>query len=155
MNPFSGPPSVYLFVKIEPVAQPRHRVVPLDGDRVGRYINKNHPIHVYKQTINLVARQATVKILTGPVAVDCRFYLRASSTSPEWAIIRPDLDNLIKGVYDSIKGVVWRDDSQVVCERTAKLFAPPTHLEGCMSARIYDLSASSPESLRKYLEAET
>ncbi len=27
---------------------------------------------------------------------------------------KPDLDNLVKGVKDALKGLVWRDDSQVV-----------------------------------------
>lgn len=29
-------------------------------------------------------------------------------------ITKPDLDNIIKAVKDALKGVVWRDDSQVV-----------------------------------------
>ncbi len=29
-------------------------------------------------------------------------------------ITKPDLDNVIKGIKDAMKSVIWRDDSQVV-----------------------------------------
>lgn len=34
-------------------------------------------------------------------------------------IKKPDIDNLIKGIFDSANGIVWQDDKQVVaCEAT-------------------------------------
>lgn len=39
-----------------------------------------------------------------------------------WAPTKPDTDNIEKGVYDALKSA-WRDDKQVVCGVTRKLYA--------------------------------
>lgn len=36
---------------------------------------------------------------------------------------RPDLDNYIKAVWDALKGVVWKDDSLVCSEHSAKWYS--------------------------------
>lgn len=36
-------------------------------------------------------------------------------TAPNWHVVKPDADNLLKLVKDALKGVAWHDDSQV-CE---------------------------------------
>ena len=37
-------------------------------------------------------------------------------------IKRPDIDNLIKFIYDVCNGIVWKDDSQVVDEYAKKVY---------------------------------
>ena len=32
-----------------------------------------------------------------------------------YRIARPDVDNLCKGVFDALNGLIWVDDSQIVC----------------------------------------
>jgi len=32
-----------------------------------------------------------------------------------YRIARPDVDNLCKGVFDALNGIIWVDDSQIVC----------------------------------------
>jgi len=39
-----------------------------------------------------------------------------------WHTKKPDIDNLIKAVMDAAKGILWRDDSQVVRLRAAKQY---------------------------------
>lgn len=29
-------------------------------------------------------------------------------------VVRPDIDNLQKGIFDALNGVCWKDDSQIV-----------------------------------------
>lgn len=59
----------------------------------------------YKETAGWAAKAAGVKPATGPVNVELMVY-------------RPrkcgDLDNCIKAVLDSLKGITWMDDKQVV-----------------------------------------
>lgn len=41
----------------------------------------------------------------------------------DWHGIKPDSDNCIKSLKDSLKGLVWADDSQVCDERIFKFVA--------------------------------
>ncbi len=42
----------------------------------------------------------------------------------------PDIDNLAKSVFDSLKGVAWDDDKQVVSVAAFKRFAAPDETPG-------------------------
>lgn len=59
----------------------------------------------YKTTTALRARMAGMRRLAGPVAVTVRVFRPRRSG---------DLDNTLKVLLDSLKGVAWNDDSQVV-----------------------------------------
>jgi Holliday junction resolvase RusA-like endonuclease len=37
---------------------------------------------------------------------------------------KPDMDNVVKAVFDALNGVVWRDDVQVVSLHCVKSYAP-------------------------------
>jgi Holliday junction resolvase RusA-like endonuclease len=41
-----------------------------------------------------------------------------------WPIKRPDLDNYLKGLMDSLRGIIYRDDAQVVDLRVQKFYGP-------------------------------
>lgn len=59
----------------------------------------------YKLTLAMLARCDGVRPLTGPVRVDLRVFRARKST---------DLDNRIKILLDSMQGVFFENDSQVV-----------------------------------------
>jgi len=59
----------------------------------------------YQELVGWVARAAGAGPLTGPVSVTLRFF-RAREGA--------DIDNLAKACLDSLNGVLWRDDHQVV-----------------------------------------
>lgn len=110
----------------KPIAQPRHRVAVVGG--TGRaYLPAKHPVHAWKQAVELAARRAMAGALihepmTGPVAVYLRFFFerpksqqRKTIDQPmEWHTKKPDADNLAKAVLDGLNGVLWDDDAQVV-----------------------------------------
>lgn len=67
-------------------------------------------------------------LITGPVKLTCRFTLtrpkghygtgrnadKLKDSAPRYHIQKPDLTKLIRAVEDSLTGIVWRDDTQVV-----------------------------------------
>ncbi|HYF77350.1 MAG TPA: RusA family crossover junction endodeoxyribonuclease [Symbiobacteriaceae bacterium] len=111
-----------------PVAQPRqrHRHV---RTKAGAEFNMNyteakHPVQQFKADIKAEAKAAGLPpaLLEGPIVLECRFYLARPARlmrkrDPEGPVphtSRPDLDNLYKSVQDALKGVLWKDDSQIV-----------------------------------------
>lgn len=48
-----------------------------------------------------------------------------------WCPVKPDLDNYVKAVYDSISdsGVVWKDDGQVVSSVAEKRYSRNPRIE--------------------------
>lgn len=76
-------------------------------------------------------------ILTGPVRLAVDFHLprpkwhhgtgRNAGTikpsAPPLPIVKPDLSKMLRAVEDAMRGIIWRDDSQVVICESAKLYA--------------------------------
>ena len=60
----------------------------------------------FKETAGLIAKAAGMKPIAGEVRVRVDLYRPRKSG---------DLDNFLKATLDSVKGVAWGDDSQVVC----------------------------------------
>lgn len=54
----------------------------------------------------------------GPVELHLSFWLKKPKSLPKtrrsWAIKKPDIDKLCRALLDSLTGVLFRDDSQVV-----------------------------------------
>lgn len=83
--------------------------------------------------------------LVGPLSLSLRFVLtppkRPKHKEP---IVRPDLDNYVKGVMDALNGIVWADDSQIVETRARKLYAmdgSPARIE----LEVSELDAAPPQ----------
>ncbi len=110
-----------------PQARSRHRVVKLKSGAtfVGQYDPAES--RIWKATVAEFAARAMAghRPIEGPVTVELVFmFLPTASwskrklaelrTAGEMARpVKPDLDNLIKGVVDGMKGIVFRDDSQI------------------------------------------
>lgn len=79
------------------------------------------------------------KPIASPVILDIEFYLKRpkshyrtgkysemlKDSAPKFHTKKPDLDNLIKFVKDSLNGIFWNDDSQVYCIIAYKNYADP------------------------------
>lgn len=75
--------------------------------------------------------------ITAPVGVALSFHMprpkghygsgrnadRLKASAPEYPATKPDLDKLVRAVLDSLTGLVWVDDSQVVSVAAEKLYA--------------------------------
>lgn len=116
-----------------PVAQPRQRHGVVNG-RVMNWTPKDHPVQAFKAAMQLAFAQAQDKPpapLSGPISLQIFFYMPRPRSlmrqkDPPWPLPhtkKPDVDNLVKAVWDSLNGLLWRDDSQIWHIDTAKLYA--------------------------------
>jgi len=128
-------PEIAFIVEGVPVPQPRqrHRVLQTaNGPQVQNYTPSRHPVQAFKQHCQLAARQAHQgPPLAGPVVLSLVFVLprpqamqwKSRPTPRVPHVGRPDLDNLMKSIADSLKGLVWADDAQVTRVEMSKWYA--------------------------------
>lgn len=61
--------------------------------------------------------------LDGPLMVDVVFrFKRPKSVKRTFVSVKPDCDNLMKALFDSLNKVVWKDDSQIVYVFACKVY---------------------------------
>ena len=79
--------------------------------------------------LNEYTRGKMLKSLhAGPVVLDLYCYLPRPKTfknKKRHHVRKPDRDNLEKGIKDALKGIIWKDDSQVCDGRTRKMYGDP------------------------------
>jgi len=120
-------------VKGQPQAQGRARASyqghnPMTGRAVIRHIDPEKS----KSWKNLIGwsmvNQQPEMIAEGPIWFFASFRLRRPKSlkkSIQSHVTKPDQDNLQKAVKDALKGICWRDDSQVVLGIARKRYASP------------------------------
>lgn len=80
-------------------------------------------------------------IINGPVRVWATFFRprprghfntkgELKPSSPKYPLSAPDATKMLRGVEDSMKGIVWRDDAQVVEQFVYKRFATAEQTPG-------------------------
>jgi Holliday junction resolvase RusA-like endonuclease len=83
----------------------------------------------WKRTVTaqvLEVRPATP--VDGPLTLWLRFYLPRPRTLPKKVrhhTKRPDLDNIVKAVKDALRGIVYRDDAQIIELLARKQYGVP------------------------------
>ena len=114
-----------------PVAQGRPRFFRR-GNHVGAYDPQKSKD--YKDSIKMQAiTQLRVKgsmppLCIGALAMEVYAYLPRPKTLPKRVrhhTKRPDADNIAKGCKDALKGVVYKDDSQIVDLHVSKEYGDP------------------------------
>ncbi len=137
---------ISFFVECTPIAQPRQRHAVRNGHAIN-YLPKSHPIHIYKQMVQIHARMACPGIMEGPVGVNVMFLMprpasriwKRKAIDRAWHVAKPDQDNLVKGTFDAMNGIVWRDDSQVCRLMATKMYAAGDEKPGVM-VQVYELA---------------
>ena len=116
-----------------PVAQPRQRH-SIVGGFVRNYTPEKSPVNVFKSMVQVRFAEAYQgPPLEGPLLVELQFVMPRPKyliwkTKPMERLpcaARPDIDNLVKSVFDSLKSKAWIDDAQV-----SKLIAAKCYRSG-------------------------
>lgn len=114
----------------DPVPQPRARITVRAGHGHA-YTPKDHKIHAYRAAVALKAKGLCVTPTDKPVTLEVVFcFKRPASHYGKGGVLKPlapefpkaDCSNLLKGFEDSLNGIAWLDDSQVVCVSCSKLY---------------------------------
>jgi Holliday junction resolvase RusA-like endonuclease len=87
----------------------------------------------WRQNVYLQAMQRRDERLPyGPITLTCTFYLPRPKSAPKHVLYpakKPDLSKLVRAIEDSMTGVLYTDDGQIVDSHTYKRFAPtPAHV---------------------------
>src|ERR1700689_3625509 len=108
---------IYFELPIAPVAKERARTT-----RFGTFTPER--TKEFEQLVKLHSRKyAPKEPFKKPVSLDCYFYL-SKPKKPKFTHpgVRPDIDNYLKAMMDSLNGIMWKDDSLVVKIRTEKVY---------------------------------
>lgn len=95
---------IQFFVEGEPIPKQSFRVVEKRSGKTHGYADPR--VTAWQNAIGYVANQHCQEMITSNLAVELNFYLSNNRVV--------DLDNLSKGVLDGLKGIAFKDDSQVV-----------------------------------------
>jgi len=79
---------------------------------------------VWRSTIALSARFAGAKPVDGAIGIEITFRVRRPKTvKRDLPTVAPDLDKYIRGCLDSLTGICYIDDSQVVEIKAKKVYS--------------------------------
>jgi Holliday junction resolvase RusA-like endonuclease len=93
--------------------------------------------------IGVMAQNTGMRPTDGPVNVDLKFtFTRPKShygtgknkslvkaSAPDFHLIKPDLDKIVRCVFDALTGIAWKDDSQCVGVTASKRYGDQA---GCL-----------------------
>lgn len=130
--------TIHFTVYGEPVAQGRPKF-----STAGGFVKAYDPSksRSYKDYVRLAATEhAPSKPMEGPIGMVLTVYRstpksfskRRAALAEEGKLTpttKPDVDNYLKGVKDALKGVIWRDDSQVVEVYARKRYSAKPRIE--------------------------
>ena len=98
----------------------------------GRMIESSKAVGAWRERVaiaahNLMTAGCIAVRETEPLTVGIEFVMPLPKSTPKRvtpaAVKRPDLDKLVRAVFDACTGVVWADDSMVVDVRASKRLA--------------------------------
>lgn len=122
----------------EPVAQGRPKFTTINGHAKAYDPLKSRSYKEYVRTEALKIKP--LKPLEGPIALTVKAYrsipksfskkkTEAAKQGEIKPTTKPDIDNVIKGIKDALKSIIWHDDSQVVELTGEKLYSDTPRVE--------------------------
>jgi crossover junction endodeoxyribonuclease RusA len=121
-----------------------------------RFVESSKFLPAWRKDVRVAAEHSVLvngwARVSGPVELEVMFYLdRPSSISTvkrAYPIVPPDIDKLIRGVQDSLTGVVYDDDAQVIRVLAWKVYAD-TRVPGAF-IRVNELSQYDNEPFQSF-----
>jgi len=121
-----------------------------------RFVETSKFLPAWRKDVRLAAEHAvTVNgwvTASGPVELEVMFYLdRPSSVSTvkrPYPIVAPDTDKLLRAVGDSLSGVIYEDDAQIIRVLAWKVYAD-TRVPGAF-IRVNELSQYDNEPFQSF-----
>ena len=106
----------------------------------------NKKLKPWRQDVSGKALEAMHGKLTTEEAVEVRvrFYFAKPKSTPKRVvekITKPDVDKLLRGILDSLTGIVFADDAQVTGVACEKLFGLPERAEIEVRAKVREVAA--------------
>ena len=128
LPPFSA--KVMFHVEHPPCPQPRPKARRLPMG-VQIYTPNSARVKAWKEAVRSSC-PVLKEVPSGPVRVSSAFVIKrpqamCGKTYASGYLVhlaKPDIDNLLKGALDALKGVLWNDDSQVLLGAAEKYYSP-------------------------------
>lgn len=118
------------------------KAFPRKGSRGVIVTHNSSKLKPWREQISWAAKEAMksfkVSLIERPraVHVEASFYfVRPKSVKGYFKTTKPDLDKLLRGLFDAMSGIVYRGDEQVALVKVSKAFA----LQDWMSVRVTPL----------------
>lgn len=133
-----------------PAPQGSMRALIPRGARFPVVISDNRNLKPWRQSVAFAAVEACPdrQLWQGPVSIGVVFYLPRPKSLPKRIVYptkKPDCDKLVRGIFDALTGILWRDDSQVVEMAARKLYGDPPRAEITVQELPTALSAALSE----------
>jgi Holliday junction resolvase RusA-like endonuclease len=106
----------------DPASQGSHSVIN------GRIVQVNSTKHKrWRNAVSFAALDLVgpdFQLLDEPLQLSVIFYLpRPKSVTREYPAVMPDVDKLLRAVFDSLSGIIYLDDSRIIQATAQKLYA--------------------------------
>lgn len=125
--------SIAFFVPGVPVPKGSAKAFVVKGRAIVTQTNaaKQKP---WASMISLMAQQSGIRPHTGPVLVAMAFYMprpkshfnskgEVKNSAGLYHVSKPDIDKLVRCVFDALTGIAWVDDSQAQISSAQKVYA--------------------------------
>jgi Holliday junction resolvase RusA-like endonuclease len=116
----NSPVSLYLVIPVTPVPKARPRFAK------GGWAYSDPKTKAFEKecSSHFAAAMDGQAPFVGPLAVELVFGMKKPKV-PKFSVpaVRPDLDNLVKGVMDAANGFMFTDDGQIVAQHAYKVYS--------------------------------
>lgn len=95
----------------------------------GKFVKESAKRYLdYKKLISWEAKKHFEEPITGAIEIIIVFYMQEPKRMPKGRtrpVVKPDIDNMVKGVMDGLNKIAWNDDNQVVKVIASKVYGTP------------------------------